>query len=1373
MPQATQFRLLTITCWLGWLAAPVGAAEFHPISSISTSTSSDLWPVSNLIQGPGSGFTASEPHSQLGSGSSSRWVTDAPGGFPSDFIEQSGKPVLVLDLGSAQALNEISVWGYSTTNANGVSHFSLRFATSAEGTAGFGTSITYHPSFEASIDDAARQSFPFAETVIARYVELTCDDNFFSNGGNGPPGGGDRVGLGEIAFEDSLPNPNPIIDVAGGLDLGNFSPAPGAVTKALPIANLGTDQALVISSATLQPGTPGVEYFSVTGLPLSISAGASAELAITFDPAANEGCFNVQLDLETSDPEQPTVSVLLIAGVNCAPQEPDEPIFSIDSGTFTESFEVSLTTPTRGAIVVFTTDGSLPSATHGEVYAGPITISSSTQLRAATISGDFPPAVATENYVRLAADVQAYASALPILIVDNYGAGTIPNKGWSTNTQTGAGLQQLARQPAYLQIVDRDPATETASITGAPDLTSRIGIRVRGAFSSTWNPKPYSLETWKKDADEDRDVKPLGMPGESDWILYYPHPSYDQTMLYNTFIWELARQTGRYGTGFRFVDVFVNEDGGDLTIADRRGVYALAEKVERGADRIDFESLSDDGTSGGWLLGINRMDAIPPDGFPAENGATSPQFFHTAGPNRIQQTPPNSAGQGDDIPRQYNAYINFEDPNGYRINPAQRAAIEEWFREFEDVFYDDAVWRDQVNGYRKYLNTRDFIDYFHLLNLAKQGDGLLISIFPWVSSGERKLHMGPMWDFNNGAYGSATNSPLYFRQDRLWYPRLFQDPDYQREYVDRWYELRRGPLSDANMDAIIDRQSAEITPGLAAAQGAGGWGGRLSTMKANLRNRAAWLDSQFFAPPAISENAGMVTLTNNSGSPGTIFYTTDGSDPQPPDGATVVDTLILDQGAAATALIPSAANGGAELTLNEWTGPAAPPNAAAWTAGSTGIGFAYDGLVGLDVSAMKGENASAYARVPFEIAEQASLDRWNRLTLRIKVEDGFIAYINGVRVAEFHAPATPRWDSSATASNPDAAAVNFMDFDISQHLPTLQVGSNLLAIHALNSSVGSSDLLALPQLVGTELSVSVPGASVYTSPIPLDASATIRARILSDDGDWSAINESTFVIGTPADASNLVVSEIMYHPADPGAAAEFIEVQNISATETIDLTHVSFTAGIDYSFATGTTLAPGSGSSIAVSGSEFLGGTRLANGGEQITLSAADGSTIRDFRYDDQHPWPEAADGLGFSLVLVDPASNPDHADPASWRRSSRAGGSPGGGDATRFVGDPDLDADGDGLTALLEHAFGSSDSEADRSPLQIELAPDGGLLVKFPRNAGAEDVSISFESSLDLRIWVFENAELEAVDAISGLERWRLGGAAETRRFLRIRVEH
>ena len=264
---------------------------------------------------------------------------------------------------------------------------------------------------------------------MTRFVEFTCEDNFYANGGSGPPGGGDRVGLGEIAFEDRVPNPNPIIDVAGGVDFGSFESPPGAVTAALTVRNLGGDQALRISSVTLQPGTPGAEHFSVSADPLTVPAGQDAALALTLDAGDNEGCFHAQLELATNDPDRPRVNVLLVAAVNCVPPELDEPIFSVDSGTFVGSFQLALSTPTAGGVVVFTTDGTMPSAQNGTIYAEPITIDRSIQVRAATIFGDQPPATATENYVRLATDVQAYSSALPIMIVENYGAGSIPNKG--------------------------------------------------------------------------------------------------------------------------------------------------------------------------------------------------------------------------------------------------------------------------------------------------------------------------------------------------------------------------------------------------------------------------------------------------------------------------------------------------------------------------------------------------------------------------------------------------------------------------------------------------------------------------------------------------------------------------------------------------------------------------------------------------------------------------------------------------------------------------------------------------------------------------------------------------------------------------------
>lgn len=220
---------------------PTTEPKFHRIETITSSTEADdLFPASNLILGPDDGFDSEEPHTKLKGGETGNWVTAAPGGFPADYIEEAGAPILILDLGADVSLGEISVWGYSSANANGVSEFSLRFATDAEGAEGFGQSVAYNPSFiPTNDDDTARESFFFEETVSARYVEFTAVDNFYTDpgdGSNGEPAGGDRVGLGEIAFEA---NPMPPLDV-GPLrsDLGAVAGSSQALTEPT-VVNLG------------------------------------------------------------------------------------------------------------------------------------------------------------------------------------------------------------------------------------------------------------------------------------------------------------------------------------------------------------------------------------------------------------------------------------------------------------------------------------------------------------------------------------------------------------------------------------------------------------------------------------------------------------------------------------------------------------------------------------------------------------------------------------------------------------------------------------------------------------------------------------------------------------------------------------------------------------------------------------------------------------------------------------------------------------------------------------------------------------------------------------------------------------------------------
>ena len=178
------------------------AATFYTISSVTNTNSSNFFAKDNLIQGSGVGFDSAAPHNQLGGGGGSfTWVTDAPGADYYDFLPA---PILWFDLGSDVTLSEISTWGYADTNTNGAKDFSLRFATSAEGTGGFGATITYNPTFEAAFNYAPRDSNVFSQNVTARYVEMTITDNWRGFQGGTP--GGDRVGLGEVAFE--IPEPS-------------------------------------------------------------------------------------------------------------------------------------------------------------------------------------------------------------------------------------------------------------------------------------------------------------------------------------------------------------------------------------------------------------------------------------------------------------------------------------------------------------------------------------------------------------------------------------------------------------------------------------------------------------------------------------------------------------------------------------------------------------------------------------------------------------------------------------------------------------------------------------------------------------------------------------------------------------------------------------------------------------------------------------------------------------------------------------------------------------------------------------------------------------------------------------------------------------
>jgi hypothetical protein len=201
-----------------------------------------------------------------------------------------------------------------------------------------------------------------------------------------------------------------------------------------------------------------------------------------------------------------------------------------------------------------------------------------------------------------------------------------------------------------------------------------------------------------------------------------------------------------------------------------------------------------------------------------------------------------------------------------------------------------------------------------------------------------------------------------------------------------------------------------------------------------------------------------------------------------------------------------------------WVLPGFVP--AGWTRGLAGVGYEtapaeYAPLIRLSVSTMYNVNASCFLRFPFLVSPAAGL---RQLRLRLHYDDGFAMWLNGEPVASRNAPANLAWNSSATAQNLDADAVRGEDFDLSFFAERLQAGTNVLAVHALNQSKTSSDLLILPILEATQVLGASARAAYFIQPTPGQGNVAGAAEL------GPILREVRHTPAVPDDAQDLLVT---------------------------------------------------------------------------------------------------------------------------------------------------------------------------------------------------------------------------------------------------------
>ena len=1594
--------MLSPTCTLLLLVpAVLSATDFHPISSITSSTSgTDLYNVNNLIQGPGSGYDASEPHNSIGGGSTHTWVTNAPNGSGDYFANGVLNPVLVIDLGENRSLSEISTWGYANSNTNGGREFTLRFATAAEGIGSFGSSITYSPSFSAGFSANLRDSHQFTETVLARHVELTFTDNW--RGGQGGTPGGDRVGLGEIAFEDQIPPTDPLIqsdtsfnlDLDGSVQIFNFE-----------VSNLGATQNLVISSTAFNGANASA--FSLLSTPGSIAPGSTGIFQFSLNPTGITGNVAASLDFNTNDTTQPVISVALTGFVH-DPRISAPGFFNIGSfpaGSGVQSAPLTLENLGGGQTLTISNIeilGSNPanfSISGAPASIAPLTSDTltieldpmgsegifSAQLRLTTndalnpvtlvnlnaLVGDAIPNSGVRINELMASNGNTIndgdGDSSDWIELFNAGPGPVDLSGWSltdsannlTKWSFPAGLSlgqgeyllvfasgsdsdtyvdaggffhtnfRLSSGGEYLALVEPDGTTIKSEYT--PEFPSQFGDVSYGTFAEgssavdllenanaevlipqdgslglTWTQPVFNTQGW---------IRPetgtgVGFDNGPDYLPFIDvnisnELSGSGTTAYVRIPFEVANTNNLTSLSLevRYDDGYVAYlNGTKITSRNapaspdwQSNATANANESDN-VDQIDLTSFLSELQNGTNVLALHSLNRSTGSSdlliVPALTGSTPPTgpllSGYLASPTPGSENISGSANPGPEI---------FEVSH----TPAQPS-------ENQDIVVTAAILPRLVAvgqvqlTYRIQYGTSTTISMFDngADNDAIAGDGIYTATIP--ASAYRQEDMVRWFVTADDASGASSRAPLFLdqtgnNQSAEYFGTVTQDPSITSDLpILQWFSQNRSAGNTRGgtrasvyflgrfYDNIFVRQRGQATNGSQSQKFDFNRGDSLyineemsSINEININGRGAdstsvrqtlafdahrlagnesslsylWqlrvnggpdrvgiaieqVDEDFLNRYDYDEEGDLYKFVQRNNLNPVFFDTITGIEKKTGDLTNidsaadlvaglnlptstqrrqwVVDNLDLPQVVnylAARSIIQDAddlrknfymyldTRGDQRWRLLPWDKD--------FTFGVLGDGGIFLPHPFFGDEEHKKQNANQWNILYDVLFEEPVTQRIYLRRLRTLIDEvlqpastPFNQRILENRAREIISPASPPLSSnisridnylnsrrSVLTNNypdlipgPEPANPDIVISEVEANPAGGNQGQEFIRIHNNENTEidlsgwtieGGVDFTFRPGTVierDGDLFVS-PSSSDFltrtTSPTaneerlvaaPYSGKLSNFSEILDLRNDSGDLVDSFTTPNNPSDPQSfLVISEIMYHPIASNSDAEYLELMNISDTVTLDLSGVQFTAGIDFTFSPGTTLAPGArilvvlnqavfeavyGIGLPIAGT-FQNGNRLSNGSDRIKLEDANNSTIREFTYDDEAPWPVGADGNGYSLVLVNPENSPDHDLSANWQQSAFLGGTPGESEIIPFTGDPNADPDGDGLNALLEYAQGTSNTNPDANPLSLSLNGNA-LRITTRLSQSATGIQVDLERSTDLINWSSAN---------------------------------
>lgn len=401
------------------------------------------------------------------------------------------------------------------------------------------------------------------------------------------------------------------------------------------------------------------------------------------------------------------------------------------------------------------------------------------------------------------------------------------------NTPLGQAIDG-EKKPAQFKIIHNNSGKLNHPSDPA-EYVGKVGIRIRGAFSSSLPQKPYLMETWTA-SGADTSVSLLGLPAENDWILQATYN--DKVFLRNTQMFEIARAAGQYAPRSRYGELFLN--------GEYQGIYFLCEKIKVDNDRVDLKKMEEtDHTwpdiSGGYVFKHDYPD-----------GGWASAWNPPNCPDRLLE-------------------FQYVYPKPERITLEQAAYIKSYVDSFETALLSP-TFDDPATGYRKYMDEASFIDYLLINEAARNGDGYKKSLY-FHKDRKGLIYAGPIWDFDWALkfvpWADDDLGGLQYLSEPCnedvpiiyWFRRMMEDTVFANRAACRWAALRATVLDTNRMFQVIDSTAAYLyqaqqrhydywgTLGINVGTPENGpipttFEGEIERYKEFFRRRLRWLDDQ-------------------------------------------------------------------------------------------------------------------------------------------------------------------------------------------------------------------------------------------------------------------------------------------------------------------------------------------------------------------------------------------------------------------------------------------------------------------------------------------------------------------------------------------------